>query len=128
MIQKVVINEVERMWQEQGVTSRQVGAGTHLGLHQFGRCTQQSNIKKKQVKQNEKVSLYTPRRHTGRAHVQLHSPLTSALDGNEWTSRSGRFTPRKEPRYLLNSRLGGSQGRSEPFTLEGNKPPARAGI
>jgi len=42
-----VINEVERMWQEQGVTSRQVGVGTHLGLDRFGRSTQQSNIVKK---------------------------------------------------------------------------------
>jgi len=92
------------------VTSRQVGTGTHLGLRRFGRWTQQSNIikKKKREKHKEKVFLYKPRRHTGGEQVQLHSPLSSAFDGNKWTSRSGRFTPRKkEPRYSLNSRLGG---------------------
>jgi hypothetical protein len=35
--------------------------------------------------------------------VQLHSFLTSALDGSErLTSRPSRFTPGKEPRYILN--------------------------
>jgi hypothetical protein len=42
------------------------------------------------------------------SELQLHSFLTSALDGGEWlTSRSGRFTPGKEPRYPVNRRLAG---------------------
>jgi hypothetical protein len=62
------------------------------------------------------MSLTTPWRHIGGTEVQLHSFLTSALDGGEWsTSRSGRFTPGKETRYLLNRRLGGSQRRSGRF-------------
>jgi hypothetical protein len=47
----------------------------------------------------------------------------------EWlTSRLGRFTPKKEHRYSLNSRLGGPRSRSERFgeknflTLPGFKP------
>jgi hypothetical protein len=40
----------------------------------------------------------------------LHSFLTSALDGDEWSaSRSGRFALGKEPRYPFNRRLGGPQ-------------------
>jgi hypothetical protein len=35
-----------------------------------------------------------------REEVQFHSFLTSALDGGEWlTSRTGRLTLGKEPRY-----------------------------
>jgi hypothetical protein len=42
--------------------------------------------------------------------VWYSSSLTSALDGGGWsTLRSGRFTPRKETRYPLYRRLGGSQ-------------------
>ena len=38
--------------------------------------------------------------------VSLRSFLTSALDGGEWpTSRPSRFTPGKQPRYPLNTRL-----------------------
>jgi hypothetical protein len=39
--------------------------------------------------------------------------LTLTLDGNGWSiPRPGRFTPGKETRYPLYSRLGGPQGRS----------------
>jgi hypothetical protein len=47
------------------------------------------------------------------AEVQLHSFLTSVLDRSEWpTSRPGRFTAWKKPRYPLNGRLSGSQSGS----------------
>jgi hypothetical protein len=40
-------------------------------------------------------------------------PLTSALDGDGWsTPRPGRFTPRKDTRLTLYRRLGRPQGRS----------------
>jgi hypothetical protein len=40
--------------------------------------------------------------------ARLHSFLTSAVDGDEWSaSRPGRFDPGKEPRYPFNRRLGG---------------------
>ena len=40
--------------------------------------------------------------------------LTSALECGGWlTQRPGRFTPGKQTRYPLYTRLGGSQGRSE---------------
>ena len=40
--------------------------------------------------------------------VQLRSFLTFALDGGQWFTPSPcRFTPRKEPRFALNRRLGG---------------------
>jgi hypothetical protein len=66
--------------------------------------------------------------HAVKAHggieVQLHSFLTSALDGGEWsTSRLGRFTPGKECQYPSSRRLGGSQGRSGQFTEEKNQLP-----
>ena len=39
--------------------------------------------------------------------VKFHSFLISALDGDKWlTSHSGCFTPRKEPWYPLNRRMG----------------------
>jgi hypothetical protein len=39
--------------------------------------------------------------------------LTSALDGAEWSvSHTGCFTQGKTRRYLLDEKLGGSQGRS----------------
>jgi len=38
----------------------------------------------------------------GGVEVQLHTFLTSALDGDEWsTSRTGRFIPGKEPPVLV---------------------------
>jgi hypothetical protein len=55
-------------------------------------------------------------RHIGGIEVYFHSFLTSVLDSGEWsTSRPGRFTPGKEPRYLLNRRLGGSRSQSGHF-------------
>ena len=43
----------------------------------------------------------------------------SALGGDEWSSsRPGRFTAGKEPRYTLNCRLGGPQRRSGRFWEE----------
>jgi hypothetical protein len=48
--------------------------------------------------------------------VYLHSFLTSAVDGGEWsTSRPGRFTPLKERWYVSNSRLGMPQSQSRRF-------------
>ena len=45
--------------------------------------------------------------------------LTSALDGEEWsTSHPDRFTSRKEPWYPLNRRLSGPQGRFGRFGEE----------
>jgi len=48
--------------------------------------------------------------------VQLHSFLTSLMDGWKWlTSRSGRFAPRRHnPRYPLIRMQGGSHGQSGP--------------
>jgi hypothetical protein len=60
--------------------------------------------------QKVQFSLSMPRTHVG-GEVQLHSFLSSALDGREWlTSRSGRCALWKERRYLLNRRLGGLVG------------------
>ena len=48
--------------------------------------------------------------------VYLHSFLTSAVDGGEWsTSRPGRFTPLKERWYVSNRRLGMPQSQSRRF-------------
>jgi hypothetical protein len=48
--------------------------------------------------------------------MYLHSFLTSALEGDVWsTSRPDRFTPRSEPHAQFSRRLGGSQSRSGPF-------------
>jgi hypothetical protein len=61
-----------------------------------------------------KLSLSTPRRHIGEVEVQLHSFLTSALDGGEWSSSSpGRFALGKKAQDSLNSRLSGSQRRMD---------------
>jgi hypothetical protein len=63
--------------------------------------------------------LSTPRRRAGGAEVHLHSFLTSAPDGDEWSpSRPGRLTSQKEPWYALKKRLGGSQSRSGRFGEE----------
>ena len=46
----------------------------------------------------------------GGAEVCRHTFLIPVLGGVELlTSRLGRFTPRKEPRYRLDRRLGGSR-------------------
>jgi hypothetical protein len=51
----------------------------------------QENLRTRKV--NVKSALSTPCRHIGRAEVQLHSLLTSALDGREWlTSHTDRST------------------------------------
>ena len=51
----------------------------------------------------------------GGLEVQLHSFLTSILDGGGWlTPRSGRFIAGKETLYLLNRKLG------EPQNLSGH--------
>jgi hypothetical protein len=48
--------------------------------------------------------------------------LTSAVEEGEWSSlRPGRFSLRKEPRYLLDRRLSGAQSRSERCGEEKNK-------
>ena len=58
------------------------------------------------------VSPSTPSRHIEGVEVQLHWFLTSALDrGERLTSRPGHFTPRKEPRYPLNTKVCGPQSR-----------------
>jgi len=52
-----------------------------------------------------------PLRNTGTAEVQLHSCLTSALDGGKQsTSCHGCFTDVQRPCYPLNRRLGEPQG------------------
>jgi hypothetical protein len=63
-------------------------------------------------------------------YSSTHS-LTSILYGGEWSaSRPGRFTPRKEPQYPLDRRLGGLYSRSgrggeekNSQTLPGLEPP-----
>jgi hypothetical protein len=55
-----------------------------------------------------------PLRHVGDKgewRYSSYSFLTSALDGGEWSaSRPGRsLSPEKDPRYPLDSRLGGRQ-------------------
>lgn len=48
-----------------------------------------------------KLSLSTPRKHTRGAEVQVHSFLTLALEGDEWsTSCPGHVTSGKEPNQL----------------------------
>ena len=55
--------------------------------------------------------------HEGAEKEQIYRStlsLTSAPDEGSWsTPRPGRFTPRKETKYLLYRRLGGSQSWSE---------------
>ena len=47
-----------------------------------------------------KLFLYIPQRYKGGVKVQLHSFLTSALDGGQWlTPRFNRFIPGKLRRY-----------------------------
>jgi hypothetical protein len=65
--------------------------------------------------------------------VKLHSILASALDGTEWsTSRPHRFSVPAEPRYVLNTKLGGPQNRfrssgeeKTPFASTGIRTPDR---
>ena len=59
------------------------------------------------------------RRHTKGVEVKLYSFLTSALDGEDWsTSRPGRFIPSEEPLYPLNRGLDGPQSWSGRFGIE----------
>jgi hypothetical protein len=62
--------------------------------------------------QRVKVSLSTPRKHTGGAEVQLHSFLTSVLHASEWlTSRSDRITSRgKTPGHFGEEKISGPTG------------------
>ena len=54
----------------------------------------------------------------GGVEVQLHSFLTWALDGAEWSAlRPGRITLGEGPRYTFNRRLGRRQGRSGRLAL-----------
>ena len=66
------------------------------------------------------VTLTTPRRHIRGLEVQLHSFLTSVLDGGEWSTYTGRFILRKEPWYPLNRRMIGPHSRSGRFGEEEN--------
>ena len=51
--------------------------------------------------------------------LKLHSFLTSALEGEDWsTSRPGRFIPYEEPLYPLNRGLVGPQSWSGRFGIE----------
>jgi len=51
--------------------------------------------------------------------VLLHSFLTSALEGGEWsTPHTGKFIPGKDPRYPLNRTLGGPQSLSGRYGKE----------
>jgi hypothetical protein len=72
------------------------------------------------VKKQEKA--YGVPDHARKAHrgleVQLHSFLTSVLNGGEWATYSGRFTP--EPWYPLNRRVSGPHSRSGRFGEEEN--------
>jgi hypothetical protein len=65
-------------------------------------------VKEIKVKVKAKVSLSTIRRHMGEVQVYLHSFLTSAPDGGEWsTSCHSRFVPRgKCARCPLNRKFG----------------------
>ena len=59
----------------------------------------------------------------GGVDVQVHSFLTSVLDGRGWFSRFGRFTRGKKSRYPLNMRLGGPKTQSEHFAEKNNLLP-----
>jgi len=72
------------------------------GLTKFGR--NRSNGRADVVPAHKK-----PRRHI---EVQLHSFVTTALNGKWSTSRSDHFTPGKKTRYPSNRRLGGGEGQS----------------
>jgi hypothetical protein len=74
-----------------------------------------------------KVQLLLPThcKHTGGSR-DLAALTTSSLYRGEWsTSHPVRFTPRKEPQFPLNRRLGGLQSRSERFEEEKTSCPYR---
>jgi hypothetical protein len=59
------------------------------------------------------LSHSTPWRQLGAVEVDLHSFLTSALDGGEWSlSNLGLFAPGEEPKYQLDRSLCGPQSLS----------------
>jgi hypothetical protein len=65
------------------------------------------------VKVKVELSLSTKWGSVGEWRYNPTHSLTSAADRGEGSSsRPGRFTPRREPRYPLNRRLGGPQSRS----------------
>jgi hypothetical protein len=49
--------------------------------------------------------------HVGGIEVQLRSFLTSAIEADEWSSRSGHFIPEKELRHPRSVWLGGHRSR-----------------
>jgi hypothetical protein len=56
--------------------------------------------------------------------IQLHTFLTSALDGGEWSvSRPDRFTKGNNRRYPLDRRLGGPQSQAGRGGEEKNSQP-----
>jgi hypothetical protein len=64
--------------------------------------------------------------HIDGEEVQLHTFLTSALDGCEWSiSYSGRFDPGKEPRYPWNRRVCMGPQRENSLDLSGIRTPDR---
>ena len=88
----------------------------HLGqfyLHIFnlkkysaGNSTYRRVRRQEQVKVKVKLSLYTLRRYRVGMGVQLHSFLTSALDGGEWSASGFVSLPEsKIPGDLWNSRI-----------------------
>lgn len=56
---------------------------------------------------NTKLSLPSPRGHTGGTALWLHSSLTSVLHADGQLQGSGHFTPGKETQYPLTIRLAG---------------------
>ena len=75
----------------------------------------------------ERYSFFFPchKRYIGGVEVQLHRFLSSALKGDEWLSLPGRFTPRKETRYPLNTGLCGTQSQAARFAPTGIRTPDR---
>ena len=73
-----------------------------------------------------KAALFTIWWHMRGMETQLHSFLTSALDGDEWSpSRSDHFTPgKKNHRHPPNENVGGSRCCSGGFGREKNRAPA----
>jgi hypothetical protein len=57
------------------------------------------------------LSLSTRRKNRKGADVQLHSFLTSALDGVEWSNSGPRCFAPEDLRYTLNRRIGKSKSR-----------------
>jgi hypothetical protein len=77
----------------------------------------------------KKVRFFLYKATKAQMGVEVYSsslPLISALGWRGWsTPRPGRFTPRKQIRYPLYRRLGGSQGRSGRAQKTGIRSPDR---